>query len=315
MLISLFSPGARQSFFSTITQSAGHHSVYLHCVWKVHTLKSFEVTGDIDGSRSQDSWLPKNHQVYPGLPWRIHWKGVISVVREAVLSVPRRPRRPPRPGDPRLSPLARTEWRWQGATAVVAVLKSFQQQSQIGAVVWSSIRHLMIFFYRCSIMSSSTGSMDIGAPDRSSRFQWMLDVVFPSSKFPWSSRVVISGASLSWSTQHVLLKHPVLEFIHIFDICRGDSSWTPMSQCEEWETCFYALNHYFSNTAMRILINSMYWRVSVRVSAVLRQRARVDLVREERQTELVNLLMDKASWLHGWASSTAVAQRCQLQWI
>ena len=32
MLISLFSPGARQSFFSTITQSAGHRSVYLHCV-------------------------------------------------------------------------------------------------------------------------------------------------------------------------------------------------------------------------------------------------------------------------------------------
>ena len=132
----------------------------------------------------------------------------------------------------------------------------------------------MIFFYRCSILSSSTGSMDIGAPDRSSRFQWMLDVAFPSSKFPWSSRVVISGASLSWSTQHVLLKHPVLEFIHIIDICRGDSSWTPMSQCEEWEKCFYALNHHLSNSAMRILINSMYWRVSVRVSAVLRQRAR-----------------------------------------
>ena len=34
MLISLFSPGARQSFFSTITQSAGRRSVYLHCVWK-----------------------------------------------------------------------------------------------------------------------------------------------------------------------------------------------------------------------------------------------------------------------------------------
>ena len=32
MLMSLFSPGARQSFFSTITQSAGHRSVYLHCV-------------------------------------------------------------------------------------------------------------------------------------------------------------------------------------------------------------------------------------------------------------------------------------------
>ena len=169
MLISLFSPGARQSFFSTITQSAGHHSVYLHCVWKVHTLKSFEVTGDIDGSRSQDSWLPKNHQVYPGLPWRIHWKGVISVVREAVLSVPRRPRRPPRPGDPRLSPLARTEWRWQGATAVVAVLKSFQQQSQIGAVVWSSIRHLMIFFIDvllCQVQQVQwISELQIGAPD------------------------------------------------------------------------------------------------------------------------------------------------------
>ena len=56
---------------------------------KVHTLKSFEVTGDLDESRSQDSWLPKNHQVYPGLPRRIHRKGVISVVREAVLSVRR----------------------------------------------------------------------------------------------------------------------------------------------------------------------------------------------------------------------------------
>ena len=89
MLISLFSPGARQSFFSTITRSAGHRSVYLHCVWKVQTLKSFEVTDNLDGSRIQDSWLPKNYQVYPGSPWRIHWKGVISVVREAVLSVRR----------------------------------------------------------------------------------------------------------------------------------------------------------------------------------------------------------------------------------
>lgn len=89
MLISLFSPDARQSFFSTITQSAGHRSVYLHCVWKVQTLKSFEVTDNLDGSRIQDSWLPKNYQVYPGLPGLIHWKGVISVVREAVLSVRR----------------------------------------------------------------------------------------------------------------------------------------------------------------------------------------------------------------------------------
>ena len=202
---------------------------------------------------------------------------------------------------------ASAAWRWQGATAVVAVLKSFQRQSQTGAVPWSSIRHLMIFVYRCSILSSSTGSMDIGAPDRSSRFQWMLDVAFPSSIFPWSSRVVISGASLSWSTQHVLWKHPVLEFIHIFDICRGDSSWTPMSQCEEWEKCFYALNHHLSNSA------SEYWSILCIEGCQFgcqqcSGNAPVDLVREERQTELVNLLMDKASWLHGWD----VLDRCLL---
>ena len=113
MLISLFSPGARQSFFSTIIQSAGHRSVYLHCVWKVHTLKSFEVTGDLDGSRSQDSRLPQKSS---GLPWftqaypleGCHFSGE----RGRALRAPRRPRRlifsrrPRRPGDPRLSPLA-----------------------------------------------------------------------------------------------------------------------------------------------------------------------------------------------------------------
>ena len=70
--------------------------------------------------------------------------------------------------------------------------------------------------------------------------------------------------------QHVLLKHPVLEFIHIFDICRGDSSWTPMSQCEEWEKCFYALNHHLSNSAMRILINSYQFYVLKGVSSGVR---------------------------------------------
>ena len=99
-----------------------------------------------------------------------------------------------------------------------------------------------------------------------------MDVIcrVPLFKFPWSSRVVISGASLSWSTQHVLLKHHVLEFIHIFDICRGDSSWTPMSQCEEWEKCFYALNHHLSNSAMRILINSYQFYVLKGVSSGVR---------------------------------------------
>ena len=153
---------------------------------------------------------------------------------------------------------------------------------------------------------------------RSSRseLQISMDVIyvaFPSSKFPWSSRVVISGASSSWSTQHVLLKHPVLEFIHIFDICRGDSSWTPMSQCEEWETCFYALNHHLSNSSMRILINSLYWRVSVRVSAVLRQRACGPGYGERGSARRNSWTCwwTGASWLR-WASSTGVAQGCQL---
>jgi len=35
----VFSPGARQSFFSTVTQNAGHRSVYLHCVWKSPDVK------------------------------------------------------------------------------------------------------------------------------------------------------------------------------------------------------------------------------------------------------------------------------------
>ena len=54
------------------------------------------------------------------------------------------------------------------------------------------------------------------------------------------------GMSLSRSTQHILLKQVILEFIHVFGICRGDSSWIPMRshetmwtmgsawQCERW---------------------------------------------------------------------------------
>ena len=30
-----------------------------------------------------------------------------------------------------------------------------------------------------------------------------------------------------------LLKQVISEFILVFDICRGDSSWIPVSQCEE----------------------------------------------------------------------------------
>ena len=224
---------------------------------KVHTLKSIEVKRDLDGSRSQDSWLPKNHQVYPGLPRFIHWKGVISVVRGAVLSV----RRDARDGLGGLA-MARGHSCRSRFEEFPAAIANWCSSMKFNPASYD----IFIFFCLCSILSSSTGSMGIGAPDRSSRFQWMLYVAFPSSKFPWSSRVVISGASLSWSTQHVLLKHPVLEFIHVFDICRGDSSWTPMSQCE-WEKCFYALNHHLSNSAMRILINSYRFYVLKGVSS------------------------------------------------
>ena len=134
-----------------------------------------------------------------------------------------------------------------------------------------------------------------------SELQVSMDVIcrVPLFKFPWSSRVVISGASLSWSTQHVLLKHHVLEFIHIFDICRGDSSWTPMSQCEEWEKCFYALNHHLSNSAMRILINSYQFYVLKGVSSGVSSA-------QATHPWIWWTCWTDASWLR-WASSTAVA--------
>ena len=270
--------------------------------------------------------FPKNHQVYPGLPRRIHWKGVISVVREAVLSVRRDAR------DASFSPgglgglAIRGFLRWLPRTSRMTMARGHSCRSrfeEFSAAIanWCSFMKfnpasydIFIDVLFCQVQQVQwISELQIGAPDFNGCYM-SRSPLQRSSKFPWSSRVVISGASLSWSTQHVLLKHHVLEFTHVFDICRGDSSWTPMSQCEEWEKCFYALNHHLSNSAMRILINSMYWRVSVRVSAVLRQRARGSGERG-RQTELVNLLMDKASWLHGWASSTAVAQGCQLQRI
>ena len=56
-----------------------------------------------------------------------------------------------------------------------------------------------------------------------------------------------------------------------------------------------------------------YSRVSVRVSAVFRQRARGSGEGgvPDGNRELADGLMDTASWLHEWASSTAVAQGCQ----
>ena len=74
---------------------------------KVHTLKSFEVTGDLDGSRSQDSRLPKKSSALPWFTQVYPQEGChFSGERGRALRAPRRPRRPRRPGDARLSPLA-----------------------------------------------------------------------------------------------------------------------------------------------------------------------------------------------------------------
>ena len=266
MLISLFSPGARQSFFSTITQSAGHRSVYLHCVWKVNTLKSFEVTGDLDESRSQDSWLPKNHQVYPGLPWRIHRKGVISVVREAVLSV----RRDARDG---LGGLAMARGhscrsRFEEFSAAIANWCSSMKFNPASYDIFVDV----LF---CQVQQVQwISELQIGAPDFNgcymsrSPLQSFLEVqesrfqVRPChdqrSTFYWNIMFWSSSMSLTYA-EGTLLGHP---WANVKNERNVSSHW------------IWRLNHHLSNSAMRISINSMYRRVSVRVSAVLRQCAR-----------------------------------------
>ena len=58
-----------------------------------------------------------------------------------------------------------------------------------------------------------------------------------------------------------------------FDICRGDSSWIPVSQCGMRDTCQSRQCTCWSNQDSSSMYRR-YSRVSVRVSAVFRQRAR-----------------------------------------
>ena len=156
--------------------------------------------------------------------------------------------------------------------------------------------------------------MDIGAPDRSSRFQWMLYM----SRSPLQSFLEVQESwfqvrpchdqrstfywNMFWSSpmsltyaEGTLLGHPWANVKNERNVSTHWIITCQIQQCEYWsilciEGCQFGCQQCSGN-------------------------APVDLVREERQTELVNLLMDKASWLHGWASSTAVAQGCQLQRI
>ena len=154
----VFSPGARQSFFSTVTQSAGHRSVYLHCVQKVHTLKSFEITDNLDGFRIQDSRLPQTIRftlVYPGLSTRRvssqWWETPCSPCAETKMaSFSQRPRQP---NDPRLSLLASVDisrMKAGGHSRCRSRFEEFSPAIAIGAVSWSSIWYLVIQLVICS---------------------------------------------------------------------------------------------------------------------------------------------------------------------
>ena len=112
-------------------------------------LKYFEVTGD---SRFRGS----NEQMYPVLPWYIHWNGVVSMVRDPrALHVPRW--RSPRFLS-RLCSLA-IRGRMKAATAdVVSVLKSFPRQSQ--SVQFHEVQSGLVWYF--PFLSNSTESMGIG---------------------------------------------------------------------------------------------------------------------------------------------------------
>ena len=98
------------------------------------------------------------------------------------------------------------------------------------------------------------------------------------------------GMSLSRSTQRILLKQVLLEFIHVFGICRGDSSWIPVSQCEQWPV------------RMLITWNEMWYigRGQFECQLWFPGKTPLDFARDRGRTEIVNLMTGNASGLHGW---------------
>mgnify|MGYP007094269597 CR=1 FL=1 len=148
---------------------------------------------------------------------------------------------------------ASAAWRWQGATAVVAVLKSFQRQSQIGAVPWSSIRHLMIFFIDvlfCQVQQVQwISELQIGAPDFNgcymsrSPLQSFLEVqeswfqVRPChdqrSTFYWNILFWSSSISLT-SAEGTLLGHPWANVKNERNVSTHWIITCQIQQCEYW---------------------------------------------------------------------------------
>ena len=83
-----------------------------------------------------------------------------------------------------------------------------------------------------------------------------------------------------------------------FGICRGDSSWIPMSQGTHW--------------AVRMLITwseiSYIGRDQIECQLWFPGQTPLDYARDRNHTEIVNLMMGKASWLRGWGRRTAASQ-------
>ena len=154
---------------------------------KVHTLKSFEVTGDLDGSRSQDSRLPQKSS---GLPWftqaypleGCHFSGergralraetpetASAAWRSAAFSV----------GEDRMT-MARghsCRSRFEEFPAAIANWCSCMKFNPASYDIFIDV----LF---CQVQQVQwISELHIGAPHRSS-IQWMLYVAFPSSKFP-----------------------------------------------------------------------------------------------------------------------------------
>ena len=141
-------------------------------------------------------------------------------------------------------------------------------------------------------MSNSTESMS----------QWVLGIPDLNICFMWRSLLqgFLEVQELEFWTclchhqrSTFLLKQVISEFILVFDICRGDSSWIPVSQCEEWETLVKVGNaHVDQIKIVQLCIEDIQGcQFGCQQSS---GNAPVDLAREECQTEIVNLLMD--SW-------------------
>ena len=131
------------------------------------------------------------------------------------------------------------------------VLKSFPRQSQ--SMQFHEVQSGLSWYF--PFLSNSTESMSqwvLGFPDLNICFMWrsLLQGFLEVQELEFWTCLCHHQRST------FLLKQVISEFILVFDICRGDSSWIPFSQCEEWETGCHTLNRHLSKSAMHMLIKS-----------------------------------------------------------